>query len=100
MVKHIILWTLKSEYSAEEKEKIKKDIKTGLEALYGKIDGLTDIKVYTSPLQTSNVDLCLDSTFTDFDALKGYAVHPDHVWVAKNLVVPFTAERRCIDFEI
>ena len=100
MVKHIILWTLKSEYSAEEKEKIKKDIKTGLEALYGKIDGLTDIKVYTSPLETSNVDLCLDSTFVDFDALKGYAVHPDHVWVAKNLVVPFTAERRCIDFEI
>ena len=100
MVKHIILWTLKSEYSAEEKEKIKKDIKTGLEALYGKIYGLTDIKVYTSPLETSNVDLCLDSTFTDFDALKGYAVHPDHVWVAKNLVVPFTAERRCIDFEI
>ena len=100
MVKHIILWTLKSEYSADEKEKIKKDIKTGLEALYGKIDGLTDIKVYTSPLETSNVDLCLDSTFVDFDALKGYAVHPDHVWVAKNLVVPFTAERRCIDFEI
>ena len=100
MVKHIILWTLKSEYSAEEKEKIKKDIKNGLEALYGKIYGLTDIKVYTSPLETSNVDLCLDSTFTDFDALKGYAVHPDHVWVAKNLVVPFTAERRCIDFEI
>ena len=100
MVKHIILWTLKSEYSAEEKEKIKKDIKNGLEELYGKIEGLTDIKVYTSPLETSNVDLCLDSTFVDFDALKGYAVHPDHVWVAKNLVVPFTAERRCIDFEI
>ena len=100
MVKHIILWTLKSEYSAEEKEKIKKDIKNGLEGLYGKIDGLTDIKVYTCPLETSNVDLCLDSTFADFDALKGYAVHPDHVWVAKNLVVPFTAERRCIDFEI
>ena len=100
MVKHVILWTLKSEYSAEEKEKIKNDIKNGLEGLYGKIEGLTDIKVYTSPLETSNVDLCLDSTFVDFDALKGYAVHPDHVWVAKNLVVPFTAERRCIDFEI
>ena len=100
MVKHIILWTLKSQYSAEEKEKIKEDIKNGLEALYGKIEGLTDIKVYTKGLETSNVDLCLDSTFVDFDALKGYAVHPDHVWVAKNLVVPFAAERRCMDFEI
>lgn len=100
MVKHIILWTLKSGYTETEKEKIKKDIKNGLEGLSGKIDGLADIKVYTCPLETSNVDLCLDSTFTDFDALKGYAVHPDHVWVAKNLVVPFTAERRCIDFEI
>lgn len=100
MVKHIILWTLKSEYSDTQKEKIKADIKNGLEGLAGKIDGLTDIKVYTNGLETSNVDLCLDSTFVDFDALKSYAVHPDHVWVAKNLVVPFAAERRCMDFEI
>ena len=30
MVKHIILWNLKDEYTQQEKEKIKKDIKLRL----------------------------------------------------------------------
>ena len=33
MVKHVILWTLKNEYSKEEKEAIKAEIKAGLEGL-------------------------------------------------------------------
>lgn len=100
MVKHIILWTLKSEYTAEEKANIKAEIKAGLEGLAGKINGLTDIKVYTDGLPSSNADLCLDSTFTDYDALKAYAVHPEHVKVADTKVRPYTAVRSCLDFEI
>ena len=42
MVKHIILWTLKPELSDAEKENIKKEIKTGLENLKGKIPGLVE----------------------------------------------------------
>ena len=100
MVKHVILWTLKSEYSAEEKRIIKAEMKEGLEGLYGKIQGLTEIKVYTDGLETSNADVMLDSTFESFEALKAYAVHPDHVHVAKTLVVPFAAVRSCLDFNI
>lgn len=99
MVKHIILWTLK-EYSANEKTEIKKCIKEGLEGLLGKIDGLVDIKVYTKGLSSSNADLMLDSTFENEAALKGYAVHPDHVAVADGFVRPYTATRSCLDFEI
>ncbi len=99
MVKHIILWTLK-EYSKEEKINIKKGIKENLEGLYGKIDGLVDIKVFTEGLASSNADLMLDSTFEDEASLKAYAVHPDHVYVADTFVRPFTATRSCLDFEI
>ncbi|MBR2043475.1 MAG: Dabb family protein [Clostridia bacterium] len=99
MVKHIILWTLK-EYSENEKAEIKKGIKDGLEGLSGKIDGLIDIKVYTEGLPSSNADLMLDSTFESVEALKGYAVHPEHVFVADTFVRPFTATRSCLDFEI
>ena len=99
MVKHIILWTLKDEFSADEKAKIKAEIKESLEGLMGKIPGLLEIKVNTNPLQSSNVDLMLDSSFVDEDALKGYAVHPEHVAVADGKVRPFTATRSCIDFE-
>lgn len=99
MVKHIILWTLK-EYSENEKTEIKKGIKEGLEGLKGKIDGLVDIKVYTEGLPSSNADLMLDSTFINEEALKGYAVHPEHVAVADGFVRPYTAVRSCLDFEI
>lgn len=100
MVKHIILWTLKEEYSDAEKETIKADIKAGLEGLSGKIPGLLDIKVYTKGLPSSNVDLMLDSSFEDVTALNEYATHPEHVAVADNKVRPFTAARNCLDYEI
>ena len=100
MVKHIILWTLKSEYSNEEKEKIKCGIKEGLEGLAGKIDGLIDIKVNKDGLESSNADLMLDSSFESEEALKNYAKHPLHVEVANTKVRPFTAQRSCLDFDI
>ena len=34
------------------------------------------------------------------EALKNYAVHPEHVHVADTYVRPFTATRSCLDFEI
>ena len=100
MVKHVIIWTLKDEYSNEEKAAIKAEIKAGLEGLMGKIDGLTDIKVYTEGLESSNGDLMLDSTFVSEEALKGYAVHPDHVAVASGKVRPHAKIRSCFDYEI
>jgi hypothetical protein len=100
MVKHVILWNLKDEYSATEKEKIKRNIKDGLESLLGKIQGLTEIKVHTNGLNSSTVDLMLDSIFENESALKAYAVHPAHVAVADTLVRPYTAVRSCFDFEI
>ncbi len=100
MVKHVILWKLKDEYSEIEKAKIKKDIKDGLESLLGKIHGLTEIQVHINGLETSTADLMLDSTFESAEALKGYSVHPAHVAVANTLVRPYTAVRSCLDFEI
>lgn len=100
MVKHVILWTLKEEYSKAEKETIKAGIKEGLEGLKGQIPGLLEIKVYTNGLETSNADLMLDSTFESAEALAVYAKHPAHVDVANGKVRPFTAVRSCLDFEI
>ncbi|MBO4509885.1 MAG: Dabb family protein [Lachnospiraceae bacterium] len=100
MVKHVIVWTLKDEYSLQEKEEIKRGIKEGLEGLKGKVPGLLEIRVYTEGLASSNGDLMLDSTLTDEAALKGYAVHPDHVAVADGKVRPFVKQRSCFDMVI
>lgn len=100
MVKHIILWTLKNTLSDEEKIAVKKGIKEGLEGLKGKIPGLLEIHVETEGLASSNADLMLDSSFEDEAALKGYAVHPEHVAVADGKVRPYTAVRSCLDFVV
>lgn len=97
MVKHVILWQLKDEI--ENKDQVLNDAKVNLENLLGKIDGLVDIKLNVAPLASSNADMMLDSTFVNEDALKGYQVHPDHVFVADNFIRPFTKARLCLDFE-
>lgn len=99
MVKHIIIWTLSDELSDEEKKNIKSGIKEGLEGLLGVIPGLTEIKVYTEGLPSSNADLMLYSVFENADALKNYSVHPAHVEVANGKVRPYTKIRSCFDFE-
>lgn len=97
MVKHIILWKLKQEHNTDT---VKAGIKNGLEGLLGKIDGLVEIKVETNGLASSNADVMLYSVFENENALKGYAVHPEHVYVADTFVRPFTEMRMCLDFEV
>ena len=100
MVKHIILWQLKDEFSEEEKMNIRKGIKEGLEGLVGKVPGLISAHVQIDRLPSSNADVMLDSVIESPEALKNYAVHPEHVAVANGKVRPYTKSRTCIDFEI
>ena len=100
MVKHVILWKLKEELTAEEKENVKAGIKEGLEGLAGKVPGLVDVKVNINGLPTSTVDVMLDTTFTDADALKAYSTNPLHVAVADGKVRPYTAVRSCLDYVV
>ncbi|MBR4123065.1 MAG: Dabb family protein [Clostridia bacterium] len=95
MVKHIILWKLKEVHNNQD---VKNGIKQALEGLLGKIPGLLEINVQTKTLESSNVDVMLYSVFESQEALKGYAVHPEHVKVADTFVRPFTETRSCIDF--
>ncbi len=96
MVKHIILWKLKQEHNNDS---VKEGIKNGLESLRGKISGLIEISVQTESLPSSNADVMLYSVFESEEALKKYAVHPEHVYVADNFVRPFTEKRMCLDFK-
>lgn len=99
MVKHIILWQLKDELSAQEKENIKAGIKEGLESLVGKVPGLIKLEIITECLASSNADVMLYSELENEQALKGYSVHPEHVKVANQKVRPYTKLRTCMDFE-
>lgn len=97
MVKHIILWQLKEEHNNFT---VKQAIKNELEGLLGKIPGLVEIEVQTGGLASSNADVMLYSVFESENALKEYATHPAHVFVADTFVRPFTKTRLCLDFEV
>jgi len=100
MVKHIILWQLKDELTAEQKAAVKAEAKAALEGLVGQVPGLLDVKVNIDGLAScANADMMLDCTLEDEEALRGYAVHPAHVAVADSKVRPFTKYRACWDFQ-
>ena len=100
MIKHIIIWNFKEELSDEEKVSYAARIKEGLEGLVGKVPGLVEVHVHTEGLASSNADLMLDAVLENEEALKGYAVHPEHVAIANSKVRPYTMSRTCLDFEI
>lgn len=100
MVKHMILWTLKSDLSEEEKVAVKAGIKEGLESLVGVIPGLLEVMVSTEGrLPSSTADVMLDCTLESPEALKAYSTHPAHLAVANTKVRPYTALRSCFDYE-
>ena len=98
MVRHVIVWALKDEYSDGEKAEIKAGIKDGLEGLLGRIPGLVEIKVYTDGLASSSGDCMLDSLFESEEALKDYSSNPLHVEVASTKVRPYVKVRSSFDY--
>lgn len=100
MVRHVILWKLNEELSAEEKQTVKTGIKAGLEGLVGKVPGLKEVTVnIDGRLETSNCDVMLDCVLESPEALKSYAQHPEHLAVANGKVRPYTVQRTCLDYE-
>ena len=98
MVRHIVFWNLKE--FAEENDKIKNAeiIKTKLEALTGKIDGLLKAEVNTN-YNPNGFDLCLYSEFSSKEALDFYQTHPLHVEI-KEFVGKVITDRAVTDCEI
>lgn len=80
MVKHIILWQLKDEYSDAEKADIKAGIKAGLEGLAGQIPGLVEVHVNINGLPSSNADLMLDTTFESARGTQGATPSTRLMW--------------------
>ena len=97
MVKHMIVWKFKDEL--ESKTERAAEIKTALEGLVGKIDGLLEMHILTNGMPCSSGDLMMDSTFESADALAAYQKHPLHVAVADGLVRPSMASRLSFDYE-
>ena len=75
-------------------------MKVNLENLLGVVPGLLEMNVQIETMPSSNCDVMLYSVLESAEALKGYAVHPEHLKVADTFVRPYTEVRTCIDFEV
>ena len=99
MVRHVIIWSLRDDLTAEQKADAKLKAKQGLEGLKGRIDGLESIEVHINNLDSSNGDMMLDSSFTDEASLKAYQTNPDHLEVAK-FIRSVVSDRKCVDYTV
>lgn len=99
MVKHIVLFKLKNELSAEVRMEVMNTFKQGIEALVGRIDVIRSIEVGFNCNTDETWHICLNSAFDDIDAVRTYAAHPLHQAVAGALK-PYVEARSCVDYEV
>jgi len=84
MLKHIVLFKLKSSAEGASKEENAKKIKAGLEALKGKIPQIRHIEVGINIIPSDAAyDIAIYSEFVDEKDLAIYAKHPEHLKVAE-----------------
>lgn len=98
MIKHIVLFKMRDDIDASQKETELNVIKAGLEALLGIVPSLRSMEVGINCNPAEKFDLALISTFDDLDGLNAYAVHPDHLAVGKRIRAMLDV-RACNDFE-
>lgn len=99
MVKHIVLFKLKDEVSADEKLAAMNNFKAAIEALPAKIPVIRKIEVGLNMNPGETLNIALYSEFDTLDDVKSYAVHPDHVAAGK-LLATVKESRACVDYEL
>ncbi len=99
MVKHIVMWRLHDEVEGVGKSEKAVRIKEELEALQGRIPGLTHIEVGLDFDGSSQAaDVVLYSELESREALAAYQAHPLHQAVIP-LVKGAARERIVVDYE-
>lgn len=98
MVKHIVLFKLKEELPATEKQAVMNQFKEAIEALPAKISVIRKIEVGLNVNPAEAWDIALYSEFDSLEDVKAYAVHPDHVAAGK-LLADVKLNRACVDYE-
>lgn len=99
MIKHIVLFQLRQDISAETRSAVMHTFKQAIEALPHSIPYIRQIHVGFNVNPAEKWDVCLESTFDSMEDLDIYALHPDHKAAARDFV-PHVAARACVDYEV
>ncbi len=92
MIRHVVMWTLKDATDGPR-------FKAELDSCTALVPGMSSFHVaLRSHGLESNVDVLLDSSFTDAAALDAYQNHPLHKAVSAR-IGPMRATRHVMDYE-
>lgn len=99
MIRHIVMWKYRRDLE-ETPLQIAQEMKSRLEALNGKIDGLVRAEVGVNVKETaSSFDAVLTADFDSWELMDAYKVHPLHV-VISDYCKERRLERVDVDYEI
>ena len=97
MIRHIVSWNYKDEFTDEQNRENARKMKDGLERLKDIIDGVIEIAVRIDLLDTSNRVVVMNSLFESEKHLADYQVHPEHV-IVSNFIGTVMKDRTCVDY--
>lgn len=98
MIKHIVLFQLKTFNNEADRDNKLSEIKNALLDLKGKVDVLKSIEVGINSNPAEQFDIALTTTFNSMADLDIYAKHPDHLAAGK-IVREVLESRACVDYE-
>jgi len=100
VVRHIVMFEFLDEAEGKSKRENAEIAKQMLERLVGLVPSLlsVEVKLNSPKADQANFDLVLITQHTDFEGLKAYATHPEHVKVGQ-FIGSVKKSRACVDFE-
>jgi len=99
VIKHIVMWRFADHAEGADKATNLQIVRDRLAALDGLVPGLRKLEPVIPDALEHDYDLVLYSEFDSVEALKAYAVHPDHQAVA-GFIAKVRTERACVDYEV
>ena len=99
MIRHIVMWKFRRDLE-ETPQQIAQEMKSRLEALNGKIDGLIRAEVGINIKETaSSFDAVLTADFESWEKMEAYKINPLHV-VISDYCKDRRLERVDVDYEL
>ena len=99
MIRHIVMWKVRGGAPDECAQEVAQ-VQRSFESLRGRIPGLTHLEVGAGTSRTEHAcDVVLYSEFETQAALDGYASHPEHLRVQRELT-GVRIERHHVDYAV
>ncbi len=100
MIRHVVMWKLHEFADGHNKAANALRVKSALESLIGRVDGLMSLQVGVNQLPAEQAfDLVLMCDFRDWEALETYRTHPLHLGVIE-LLNKVRSDRVVTDWEV